>query len=151
MKAPIYILSAALLLVVFGVAYTADGTDEPENQIDDRWYTESQLRLGKNVFENNCMVCHGSQGQGLADDWKQPLADGSYPPPPLNGKAHTWHHPVSQLMWTINNGGIPPGGKMPAFGATLSDQEKIAVVAYFQNWWPDDIYEAWIERGGLEN
>ena len=138
-------------LVTLGVIYASDGTDEPEDQVDDRWYTESQLATGKRVFDNNCAVCHGAQGQGLAEDWKKPLADGSYPPPPLNGTAHTWHHPISQLLRTINEGGVPLGGKMPAFGAQLSNQEKTAVIAYFQNWWPDDIYEAWLQRGGLDN
>jgi hypothetical protein len=38
---------------------------------------------------------------------------------------------------------------MPAFAGKLSDAEKIAVIAYIQNWCPDKIYSAWIERGGL--
>ena len=38
---------------------------------------------------------------------------------------------------------------MPAFAGKLSDAEKIAVIAYIQNWCPDKIYSAWIELGGL--
>jgi hypothetical protein len=38
---------------------------------------------------------------------------------------------------------------MPAFSGKLSDAEKIAVIAYIQNWCPDKIKSAWIERGGL--
>ena len=129
--------------------YATDGTAKPEDHVGDRWYTESFLRLGKNVFERNCMVCHGFNGEGIADDWQKPLADGTYPPPPLNGTAHTWHHPMSNLIRTINKGGKGWGGQMPAFGEKLSDNEKIAVIAYFQNWWPDEIYEAWLQRGGL--
>jgi cytochrome c len=48
--------------------YATDGTDEPEDQVDDRWYTESHLRLGKRVFENNCVVCHAAEGQGITED-----------------------------------------------------------------------------------
>jgi mono/diheme cytochrome c family protein len=129
--------------------YAADGTVKPEEQIDDRWYTESYLRLGKTVFESNCMVCHGANGQGLAEDWKKPLADGTYPPPPLNGTAHTWHHPASMLLRTINKGGKDMGGQMPAFAQKLSENEKVAVVAYVQNWWSDEIYGTWLQRGGL--
>ena len=80
-----------------------------EQQLPGKWYSASQLELGKEVYNQNCMVCHGDQGQGLADDWRKPLADGSYPPPPLNGSAHTWHHPISTLLRTINDGGIPIG------------------------------------------
>jgi hypothetical protein len=35
---------------------------------------------------------------------------------------------------------------MPAFAGKLSDAEIIAVIAYIQNWCPDKIYSAWIER-----
>ena len=106
--------------------YSADGTDEPEDLVDDRWYTQTQLKLGKRVFERNCMVCHGYSGEGIADDWKKPLADGSYPPPPLNGTAHTWHHVRSALLRTINKGGKEWGGQMPAFADKMSEAEKLA-------------------------
>ncbi len=119
--------------------------------IKGKWYTASQLELGKELFAENCAVCHGAEGQGLAADWKKPLADGSYPPPPLNGSAHTWHHPISTLLRTIDQGGIPLGGKMPAFGDKLSGDEKTALIARIHDWWPDEIYKGWVERGGLEN
>lgn len=122
-----------------------------ESPVEGKWYSESQLAIGKQVFQKNCMVCHGSEGQGLVQDWRKPQADGHYPPPPLNGTAHTWHHPISTLLEVINAGGIPLGGKMPAFGDRLSDTEKTAVIAWFQHWWPENIYQGWIERGGLEN
>ena len=136
-----------LLFSVFLLLATSVHAD---STIDGKWYTQPHLEIGKRVFENNCSICHGLQGQGLAEDWKQPLADGSYPPPPLNGTAHTWHHPVSILIRTITHGGAALGGKMPAFDNKLSNEEKIAVIAYFQHWWPEEIYNGWIERGGLE-
>ena len=71
------------------------------------------------------------------------LDDGSYPPPPLNGTAHAWHHSIEVLLTVINQGGIPNGGKMPAFKNKLSQDQKIAVVAYFQSFWPEDIYNKW--------
>lgn len=145
------LILAVTLLLVNRMSYAADGTDEPDDQVDDRWYTETQLGLGKTVFDNHCAVCHGTDGQGLADDWKKPLADSSYPPPALNGSAHTWHHPISILMRTINNGGMPLGGKMPTFAEKLSIAEKTAVITHFQHTWPEVIYEAWVQRGGLTN
>jgi mono/diheme cytochrome c family protein len=97
------------------------------------------------------MVCHGKAAKGLVNDYKKPLADGSYPPPPLNGTGHAWHHPLSSLMGSIKNGGIAIGGSMPAFKAKLDNAEMLAAIAYFQNWWPDETYQAWVKRGGLSN
>ena len=139
------------LLCVIGLLVAAISPAVAEEPIAGRWYSPSHVKAGKRVFDANCAVCHGDQGQGLAEDWKQPLADGSYPPPPLNGTAHTWHHPASQLMRTISEGGAAFGGKMPGFSKLLSDVEKATVIAYFQNWWPQEIYDEWIKRGGLEN
>ncbi|MEM7208041.1 MAG: cytochrome c [Pseudomonadota bacterium] len=121
-----------------------------QDRSDSRWYSPKLVQTGKRVFDQNCAACHGSQGQGLADDWRKPLADGSYPPPPLNGTAHAWHHPISQLLRTINDGGVPLGGKMPGFRQLLTKEEKVAVIAYFQNWWSDAIYQEWLSIGGLE-
>ena len=81
-------MNKILLLMLVSIfsylsVYASDGTDEPDDQVGDRWYTESQLTLGKNVFDKNCTACHGYSGEGGSGDWKQPLADGSYRPPPL--------------------------------------------------------------------
>ncbi|MEM7292073.1 MAG: cytochrome c [Pseudomonadota bacterium] len=143
MKAAVTLVTAAFLAI-------ASCSAAAEDPVGGRWYSPSHIKLGKRVFDSNCMVCHGAQGQGLAEDWKVPLADGSYPPPPLNGTAHTWHHPISQLLRYINDGGVPLGGKMPGFGDKLSDVEKASVIAYFQNWWSDEIYNEWVNRGGLQ-
>lgn len=151
MKSIHYIFLAILLLVGLVAAYTFGAQDEPDAQVDSRWYTTSQLKIGKRVFENNCASCHDLKGQGLAEDWREPLADGSYSPPPLDGTAHVQHHPMSLLKRTINIGGKPIGGKMPSFKLKLQDDEKTAVIAYFQNWWSDTVYDAWIQRDGLLN
>ena len=47
---------------------------------------------------------------------------------------------------SINSGGIPLGGVMPAFEDKLTEKEKEAVMAYFMSLWPNRIYEAWEER-----
>ena len=52
------------------ILYAADGTVEPEDQVDDCWDTESYLRLGKTIFESNCMVCHRANGQALGGQIK---------------------------------------------------------------------------------
>ena len=49
------------------------------------------------------------------------------------------------LTDTIANGGAEYGGLMPAFGEVIDEQERIAIVAYIQSWWTDDIYARWYE------
>lgn len=113
-----------------------------------RWYSSNQLELGAQVFADNCSDCHGPRAQGRFDDWKQTLPDGSFPPPPLNGNAHAWHHPLSVLLGVINQGGVAYGGKMPGFQASLNEQEKLAVIAYFQDFWSTQTYDNWLQMGG---
>ena len=127
----------------------AGGCSERESPVKDRWYTSSQVKNGAVVFRNGCASCHGDEAQGIVSDWRQPLADGGYPPPPLNGSAHAWHHPLPVLKRTIRNGTIPLGGKMPPFKDKLTDKEIESAIAFFQHKWSDQIYRAWIKRGGL--
>lgn len=119
-----------------------------EAKVEGRWYTQSQVDRGKTVFVENCAECHGRSAQGTLN-WRKPTADGSYPPPPLNGSAHAWHHSIDMLMRTINKGGAAIGGQMPGFEDQLSEEDKEATIAYFQSKWDDRIYDAWLDRGGL--
>lgn len=120
----------------------SDNSDQSP-KISGRWYTEAQTLQGKALYEANCISCHGVNGRGLVRNWKQPLEDGSYPPPPLNGTAHTWHHSKKALTHTINNGGSALGGKMPGFGDKLNEKQVDALIAHIQSLWPDDIYRNW--------
>ena len=138
----LYFLVPIMLLIV--------GCSESELPVKGRWYTQSQISDGATAFKKHCASCHGEQAQGLTTDWRRPLSDGSYPPPPLDGTAHAWHHQISVLMRTIQNGGISLGGKMPPFNDKLNDDEIKSVIAFFQNKWDDKIYNIWIERGGLK-
>ena len=113
-----------------------------------RWYSRDQVAQGGLVFAANCAICHSSNAEGIAEDWKQRLDDGSFPPPPLNGSAHAWHHPNSMLIQVIDNGGAAFGGKMPAFKDVLEEAEKLAAIAYFQNYWTDETYNQWEQMGG---
>lgn len=136
-----------VLLLPISLLLVACEPGEPT--VQGRWYTQSQLDQGKQIYLTHCARCHGAGAQG-SPVWNKPLADGSYPPPPLNGSAHSWHHPLWMLKKTIKEGGVAAGGKMPPFGDLLDDAQQSAVVAYFQSRWPDPIYEAWVERGGLK-
>jgi len=125
-------------------------TLEPKEKTN-RWYFTEQAERGKLVFSNNCAVCHGKNAEATAN-WKAPNASGHYPPPPLNGSAHAWHHPISVLGRVIYNGGAAVGGQMPAFKNTLSESDIIDVIAHFQTYWPDKTYDGWlsIEKSSRE-
>ncbi len=136
-------------LVIPAFLLMACSNEQAGNDVNARWYTQSLAENGRLVFAQHCSECHGKNAEGTAD-WKKALADGSYPPPPLNGTAHAWHHPLRALMRTVNDGGIHLGGKMPGFKDKLSESEKAEVIAFFQSQWNDQIYSAWLQRGGLK-
>lgn len=103
-----------------------------------------QLALGAKVYQTHCAACHGDNAQG-APDWRRKDADGFYPPPPLNGSGHEWHHSTAKLREIIKHGSLPGQGRMPAWEGTLSDAEIDAVIAWFQSLWPDQVYAAWYD------
>jgi len=107
-----------------------------------RWYTQDQVAQGNVLFSNHCASCHGDSAEGTLE-WRTTDADGNYPPPPLDGSAHAWHHPLSTLKQTIEFGGARFGGVMPGFAGTLSEDEAQATIAYFQSFWSDDVYARW--------
>ena len=111
----------------------------------ERWFNQAVVDYGAELFQQNCAVCHGANAEGTSD-WKKTDANGNYPPPPLNGSAHAWHHSIPQLARSIKEGGIKLGGVMPPFADKLSDQDVLAVIAYFQSKWSDEIYTGWHDR-----
>lgn len=53
---------------------------------------------------------------------------------------------IQQLSRSIKEGRIQLGGVMPGFGDQLDDQQILALIAYFQSKWPEEIYQAWHNR-----
>ena len=115
-----------------------------------RWYGSDQLDKGGQLFQQLCASCHGANAE-LTIDWKKTDSNGKYPPPPLNGTAHAWHHSLQQLKQTIKSGGVPLGGVMPAFESKLSDADIDAVISYFQSKWPEQTYRKWSARFNIED
>lgn len=130
-----------IIACLFAVGCTQPSDEEP--QVTGRWYTKSQVRAGEPLYQQFCAVCHGSDASATAD-WRTLDENGNYPPPPLNGSAHTWHHPLAVLEQTIAEGGAEFGGVMPGFGSQLNKDERRAIVAWFQSIWTDDIYARWL-------
>jgi mono/diheme cytochrome c family protein len=111
----------------------------------DRWYDEKLVVSGSQLFQQNCAACHGANAEGTKE-WKKTDSSGHYPPPPLNGSAHAWHHSIPQLVRSIKEGGIQLGGVMPGFSGQLDNQQILALIAFFQSKWPDEIYRTWHNR-----
>ena len=122
----------------------------PSAGFADRVSDPQVLAQGRDIYQQHCAACHGSEGQGLVADWKNPGADGKYPPPPLNGTEHTWHHPLSQLVRVVRDGTAKLGGNMPAWSDKLSTEQIENTLHYVISLWPDDIFRGWEERGGYE-
>jgi len=134
-------LVATLCALLHGCGSETDERDVIRN----RWYTQLQVEAGAALYQTHCAACHGNAAEGLTQDWRRRNENGNFPPPPLNGTAHAWHHPLEVLERTILEGGAPLGGVMPGFAGTLSSQDARSTIAYFQSYWPDEIYHTWEE------
>jgi len=91
--------------------------------------SSKSISIGRKIYENNCMVCHGKNGLGdgeaakdlspsptnIARFAKMPMANDSY------------------LFWTISEGGEKLETAMPSFKDTLSKNEIWSVIQYLRN------------------
>ncbi|HMM47508.1 MAG TPA: cytochrome c [Thiobacillaceae bacterium] len=118
----------------------AAGTDV---LVFERVLDAAEVARGRVVYERHCLECHGAEGQGLPGDWRIRDADGHFPPPPLDGSAHAWHHPTAALLETIREGSPAGQGKMPAWKGKLTEQQMQDVVAYIKSLWSDEVYRLW--------
>ncbi|WP_019558946.1 cytochrome c [Thioalkalivibrio sp. ALE12] len=133
----VLLLSAATLAGCDGFGGASGTPDHLERTTD-----PEILQRGERLYQEHCIACHGAQREG-AENWRQRNPDGTLPPPPLDGSAHTWHHPYWQLKDMIRYGAEARGGAMPSFEDTLSEEDVEAIIAWLQSHWPDEIFEAW--------
>lgn len=161
-------MKKAIWLAVAGIASAAceQHQEDPEARwtdsaapagapVETRWYTQEQVAAGALLYRDNCATCHKKNAEGTPE-WKTRDANGKLPPPPLNGTAHTWHHPLDVLRTVVRRGGVPLGGSMPGFAEKLDQQQIDAILAWVQSHWSDEIYAIWRERdlasrGGLQS
>ncbi len=149
------ILVLALLIPLF-LAGCSKSSQEPEESRNGqaatpssppvasvpRWYTEEQVKRGYPLFQQHSAECHKPDASG-DPNWKQVDAEGKLPPPPLNGTAHAWHHPLPLLRRIVREGGIPMGGSMPPFKDKLDSKQIDDILAWVQSHWSDQIYATW--------
>ena len=129
-----------------GVPVVINGTAVPPvPTLNPEWVAQGAV-----IYTQECGICHGPNLEGAAD-WKQPLPDGSFPPPPHDSSGHTWHHPDSLLLAIVAEGGYPAyNSKMPAFRDELTEQEQRAVLEFIKSKWGEDEreFQWWITATG---
>jgi mono/diheme cytochrome c family protein len=116
----------------------AASADESRLALATRWYTDGEVKQGRDLFQAHCAACHGDHAQG-APAWDA----GASLPPPLNGSGHVAHHSLDQLLAKIEQGGLIGNSHMPPFRDVLTGPERRAALAYVQSLWPDAVYLDW--------
>lgn len=106
-----------------------------------RQYNSEHANNGERLYNEHCSRCHGKNAQG-APNWHLRDKSGNFKPPPLDGTAHTWHHPTAQLIEIIQNG----SNAMPSFKLMLNAEEIGSIIHWLQTFWPDDLYQIWATR-----
>jgi mono/diheme cytochrome c family protein len=86
---------------------------------------------GKRIYDQQCAVCHASDGKGRPPHW----------PPLANNQSIEMVSAVNPIRMVLN-GGYPPGTRknpmpygMPPFAQGLNDVEIAAVVTYIRTAW----------------
>lgn len=96
----------------------------------DRWDLK-HLEEGKKIYEDNCLPCHGKNGDG-----KGPAAKGvRYPAAPTNFKepGTIAQLPLTYVYWRVRDGGVKDrqfNSAMPDWGSELDEDEIWQVIMY---------------------
>ncbi len=89
------------------------------------------VTAGQTIFETNCVTCHGPEGRGDG-----PAAAG-LEPKPASLADRTMMSDLSDgyLFWRVSEGGAmtPFNSAMPAWKASLSDEEMWQVITYVRS------------------
>lgn len=139
MAVPRTLLAGGLALLLAACGDPVTPRSEPVRNLD-----AERIARGAALFRQHCAVCHGPGAEG-ADNWRVRNPDGTFPPPPLNGTGHAWHHPWEDLKHTIHHGTAALGGNMPPWQGVLDEQQMEDVILWFQSLWSDEVYAAWWE------
>jgi mono/diheme cytochrome c family protein len=103
------------------------------------------VKLGKNIYMEQCASCHGVNLEGQ-EGWRDKMVDGMRLAPPHDRSGHTWHHP-DELLFNLTKYGFEAmiGRKykvsMPVYEGLLKDSEIIAALSYIKSTWPADVVE----------
>lgn len=86
---------------------------------------------GKKIYQERCVLCHGSQGHGW--DWYKKAGRPPVPVPNLSKVVP--QRSDGYLMTVIRDGGVAVGLTrfMPAFGFNMTEQDLKDMVAYLRS------------------
>ena len=100
--------------------------------------TETSLAEGKGLYMQNCMICHGLNGEGdgplavtLMDFWEQPIRPANLTLPAGAQGGVKLGHGSDHLFKTITIG--IGGGPMPGYQGTLTSDQIWNIVHYVQS------------------
>ena len=98
--------------------------------------TTESLALGRQLFEANCIMCHGQTGEGDG-----PAAAGLDVKPPRYVDHVPYHNDGTLFYWVSN--GIEQGGvlNMPAFSDALSEDQRWTLVTFLRQTWGSGSFE----------
>ena len=145
-----FIVFSSVLLASCGDGDKSEAKPAIEKKFVKRDVNPRTYSHGQKLYLKNCAVCHGKHAEG-DKNWQKLNQDGKYPPPPLNGTAHTWHHSNKALTNVIKNGTGKIGGNMPAWKDRMTDKDIQAILVYLQAQWSDEIYTAWYNNHYKDN
>lgn len=141
------IAGAVVGLAVFALLWLL--RDPVDRRID---HTDAALvARGEPLYQRHCASCHGVRLEGQPD-WTSRNARGRLPAPPHDDSGHTWHH-ADDVLFEVTKYGItrhaPPGyeSDMPAFEASMSDDEIIAALAYIKSRWSAPVHAKRVAAG----
>ena len=136
-------LSAAALIVIGFEGRSADHGDRAD---------DATMARGRGLYRDHCAACHGAELQGQPN-WQVVGPTGKVLAPPHDATGHTWQHTDAELFQATKFGvsDVAPEGyvsDMPAFAATLSDDQIWDILAFMKSRWPDNIraYQAMISN-----
>jgi mono/diheme cytochrome c family protein len=84
---------------------------------------KESIARGRQLYENDCVSCHGKNGQGDGPDAVY------ITPAPSNLAVMAGHHTDGDLAWKIKKG----KGSMPAWEDAYSEEDIWHLVNYIQN------------------
>jgi mono/diheme cytochrome c family protein len=87
--------------------------------------TPATLAAGRQIYEANCAICHGTRGLGDGP------AAFTLNPRPVNLQVHVPQHAEGEVEYWISEGVVGTG--MPAWKEKLSAEERWQIVRYLQS------------------
>ncbi|MBI5240792.1 MAG: DUF3341 domain-containing protein [Elusimicrobia bacterium] len=106
-----------------GLPYPFDKDDQARGLANPLPRTEEVLRLGKKVFSNNCLICHGPLADG------NPILTAAYGGKPANLQSKKFlDYPEGEIYHTIMRG----KNAMPRLGDGFTEDERWAVIHYLR-------------------